>query len=162
MSSILIIALYEGDLLIAANSKSDIAIVKKELSSRFEMKNLGPANVMLDIEIRRDRTNRKLFTSQSEYTKEILGPFGMSDSKHVATPMDRSYSELVQHESAPANDVPYRQVIGSLMYLMIGCRPDLAFAIGKLSQHAEPPSGPSLLARAVLKLKPARAMIIWH
>ena len=64
----------------------------------------------------------------------------MSDSKHVATPMDRSYSELVQQESAPAKDLPYRQVIGSLMYLMIGSRPDLAFAIGKLSQHAESPS----------------------
>ena len=64
----------------------------------------------------------------------------MSDSKHAATPMDRSYSELVQQESAPEKDVPYRQVIGSLMYLLVGSRPDLAFAIGKLSQHAESPS----------------------
>ena len=64
----------------------------------------------------------------------------MSDSKHVSTPMDRSFSELVQQESTPANDVPYRQVIGSLMYLMIGSRPDFAFATGKLSQHAKSPS----------------------
>ena len=139
-SNILIIALYVDDLLISGNSKSEIAIIKKELSSRFEMKNLGPANVMLGIEIRRDRSNRKLFISQTEYTKEIHDRFGMSDSKHVTTPMDRSYSELVQQESDPAGDVPYRQVIGSLMYLMIGSRPDLAFAIGKLSQHAESPS----------------------
>ena len=64
----------------------------------------------------------------------------MSNSKQVATPIDRSYSELVQQESAPENDVPDRQVIGSLMYLMIGSIPDLAFAISKLSQHAESPS----------------------
>ena len=139
-SNVLVIALYVDDLLISGNSKSDIAIIKEELSSRFEMKNLGPANVMLGIEIQRDRPNRKLFISQSEYTKEILDRFGRSDSKSIATPMDRSYSELVQQQSSPANDVPYRQVIGSLMYLMIGSRPDLAFAIGKLSQHAESPS----------------------
>ena len=152
VSSILIIALYLDDLLIAGNSKSDVAIIKKELSSRFEMKNRGPANVMPGIEIRRDRTNRKLFISQSEYTKEILGRFGMSDSKHVATPMDRSYSGLVQQESAPANDEPYRQVIGSLMYLMVGSRSNLAFAIGKLSQHAESPSNFHLIsAKRVLR-----------
>ena len=134
------IALYVDDLLTSRNSKSDIAIIKKEQSARFEMKNLGPEHVILGIKIRRDRPNRKLFITQSEYTKEILGRFGMSDSKYVATPMDRSYSELVQPKSAPANDVPYRQVFGSLMYLMIGSEPDLAFVIGKLSQHAESPS----------------------
>ena len=116
------------------------------------MKNLAPANVMLGIEVRRERTNRKLFMSQSEYIKEILNRFGMSDSKYVATPRDRSYSELVQQESAPENDVPYRQVIGSLMYLIIGSRPDLAFAIGKLSQHPESPSNFHLIsAKRVLR-----------
>ena len=54
--------------------------------------------------------------------------------------MDRSHSELVRQESAPVNDVTYRKVIGSLMYLMIRSGPDLAFAINKLSQHAESPS----------------------
>ena len=92
----MVIALYVNDLLIYGNSKSDIAIIKRELSSRFEMKNLGPAHVMLGIEIQRDRPNRKLSISQSEYTEEILDRFGMSDSRHVVTPMDRSYSELVQ------------------------------------------------------------------
>ena len=102
----LIIALYVDDLLISGNFKSDIVIIKRELSSRFEMKNLGPAHVMLGVEIQRDRSNRKLFICQSEYTKEILDRFAMSDSKHVATPMDRSYSESVQQESAPTNDLP--------------------------------------------------------
>eukprot|EP00171_Calliarthron_tuberculosum_P014097 IDg14097t1 len=29
----------------------------------------------------------------------------------------------------PAEDVPYRQAVGSLMFVMVGTRPDLAFAI---------------------------------
>ena len=72
------------------------------------MKNLGPASVMLGIEIQRDRPNRKLFISQAEYTKEILDRFGMSDSKREAPQMDRSHSELVQQQSSPEKDVPYR------------------------------------------------------
>lgn len=34
---------------------------------------------------------------------------------------------------------PDREAIGSLMYLMIGTRPDLADAVGKLSQFNEKP-----------------------
>ena len=139
-SGILIIALYVDDLLIAGNSKSEIDAIKKELSDRFEMKDLGEAKVMLGIEIKRDRRNRQLFVSQSEYTQQVLERFGMSNSKHISTPMDRSYEELVNQDSPAAENIPYRQVIGSLMYLMIGSRPDLAFVIGKLSQHSESPN----------------------
>ena len=64
----------------------------------------------------------------------------MSDSKYVATSMDRSHFELMYQKSIPAQDVSYREAIRSLMYLMIGSRPDLASVIGKLSQHAETPS----------------------
>ena len=69
--------------------------------------------------------------------QETMDRFGMSDSKHVATPMNRSYSELIQQESSLVNDVQYQQVIGSLIHPMIGSISDLAFAIGNLLRHAE-------------------------
>ena len=139
-SKVLIIALYVDDLLIPGNSKSDICALKKGLFDKFETKDLGPARVMLDIKIRRDRAKCKFLVPQSEYTKEFLKLFCVSDSRHVSTPMDRSYFELVDQNSPLVDDVPYRQAIGSSMYLMIGSRPDLAFAIGKLSEHAENPN----------------------
>ena len=52
-SKTLIVALYVDDLLIAGNSKSDIAALKNDLSAMFEIQELGPANVMHGIEIRR-------------------------------------------------------------------------------------------------------------
>ena len=137
---ILILALYVDDLIIAGNSKSDISALKEKLYRKFEMKDLGLAKKMLGIEIKRDRAERKIFMSQSEYIKEILNSFDMVNSKKVSTPMDRSYFELVNQVSPPSGNVRYHQSIGSLMYLMIGSRPDLAFVIGKLSQHAENPS----------------------
>jgi len=108
------------------------------LTSQFEMKDLGQARVMLGIEITRDRKNRQLFISQHEYTLSILDRFGMEHSRSVATPMDKPGNSA--NDNGPAIDAPYRQAIGSLMYLMIGSRPDLAFAVGRLSQYSENPS----------------------
>ncbi len=138
-AGVLLIGLYVDDLLIAGSSRSEIALIKKKLSQRFEMKDMGTAKVILGIEVSRDRQKKKLFINQAEYTRSVLERFGMIDSKPVATPMDRSYHDNVTQESAVVDNVPYRQVIGSLMYLMITTRPDIAYAIGKLSQRNQNP-----------------------
>ncbi len=138
-SGIVLIALYVNGLLIAGSSITEVQSIKDKLSHRFEMKNMGEAKVILGIEISRNRKSRKLFINQSEYTQNVLERFGMINSKPVTTPMDRSYNEVTTQESELAHDVPYRQAIGSLMYLRIATRPDIAYAIGKLSQHSQNP-----------------------
>ncbi len=120
--------------------KSAVQYIKSQLSIRFEMKDLGISRVMLGIEIRRNRPNRKLFINQSEYTNTILERFGISCSKAVVTTMGKSYSELSELPSKPVRNVPYRQVIGSPMSLMIGTRSDSAYAIRRLSQHSQSPT----------------------
>ena len=133
-SGIVLIALYVDDLLIAGSSPVEVQSIKNKLSHRFEMKNMRTAKVILGIQIYRNRSTRRLFISQSEYTRNLLDSFGMINSKSVLTPMDLSYNDTsIKEELEPAHDVPYRQAIGSLMYLMITPRPDIAYAIGKLS-----------------------------
>ena len=64
----------------------------------------------------------------------------MSDSSPTATPMAQQSSKPPSDDSKPlSDDVPYRSAIGSLMYLMICTRPDLGFAVGRLSQYCENP-----------------------
>ncbi len=136
---ITLICLYVDDLLIAGSDKNDISKIKGELSSRFEMKDLGPATTMLGVEISRDRTAKKLFINQQEYTNTVLERFGMENSKPVATPMEKDDSSPTEDQRDLCKSIPYRQAIGSIMYLMICTRPDLAYAIGKLSQYSESP-----------------------
>jgi len=139
-TKVLIIALYVDDLLLVGNSKSDIMELKGEFKQRFEMKDLGPVAVMLGVEVTRDRTNRKLYISQKEYTEQVLSRFGMEQSRPVTTPMERISSKTMSEPSDPApTDVPYRQAIGSLIYLVTGSRPDIAFAVSRLSKYLENP-----------------------
>ena len=138
--NLLIIALYVDDLLIVGNSKSEIATLKGELSKRFEMKDLGPASIMLGIEITRDRPNRKLWITQQEYTTEVLKRFRMEETRTVSTPMDKStLAELDTIGDQASEGTPYRQAIGSLIYLVCCTRPDLAFTVRRLSQYLEKP-----------------------
>ncbi|UYV61251.1 hypothetical protein LAZ67_1004109 [Cordylochernes scorpioides] len=50
--------------------------------------------------------------------------------------------EQDDQEIEEMNKIPYRQTIGSLMYLMTGTRPDIAYAVSRVSQFMNNP-GPS-------------------
>ena len=95
---------------------------------------------MLGIEIKRDRRTRTLSISQREYTDQVLKRFGMENSKAVATPMVKSSTRHNSPDNEPLpTEVPYRQAIGSLIYLVSCTRPDLAFTIRYLSQFLDKP-----------------------
>ena len=112
----------------------------------FEMKDLGESRVCLGLEISRDRQNRRLHLSQPKYMQAVLERFSMHESKPVLTPMESSFpsrawrrSEELQH---PAVDVPYRQAIGSVMFLMTGTRPDISFDVCSLAKCCKAPLEP--------------------
>ena len=65
----------------------------------------------------------------------------MTDGKPVVTPMDghQTPSDL---DSKDIDCTMYRECIGSAMYLSVGSRPDIAFALSRLAQHVETPTEP--------------------
>lgn len=79
-NDIIIIGLYVDHLILVGNCKPVIDIIKAEFNQRFEMKDMGPVAVMLGIEIKRERANRKLYISQKECMEHILTRFGMEQS----------------------------------------------------------------------------------
>lgn len=87
------------------------------------------------IQVHRDLKNKILILEQPQYAEKLLRDHSMDQVTPVSTPIDGYTSIAVAHpEEARADQREYQRRIGSLMYLMIGTRPDLAFAIGKLSQ----------------------------
>ncbi|KAH9673800.1 hypothetical protein KPL70_018239 [Citrus sinensis] len=118
----------------------------------FEMKDLGPANKILGMQIHRDKNNMKIWLSQKNYLKKILRRFNMQDCKPISTPLPVNFK--LSSSMCPSNEaerkemsrVPYASAVGSLMFAMICTRPDIAQAVGAVSRYMGNPGGEHWIA----------------
>ena len=83
-----ILCLYVDDILIFGTNIDAIKEVKCFLSKSFDMKDLGEADVILNIKLIKGENGITL--SQSHYVEKILSRFGYVDSKPSPTPYDPS------------------------------------------------------------------------
>lgn len=81
-----IICLYVDDMLIFGTDQNQVDKTKEFLSSSFDMKDLGEAEVILSIRIKRG--NKGISISQSHYIEKILTKFNFVDCSPVQTHVD--------------------------------------------------------------------------
>jgi hypothetical protein len=81
-----ILCLYVDDILLFRTDLDLINQTKSFLSQSFDMKDLGDADVILNIKILRGENGISL--TQSHYVEKMLTRFNMMDCKPVATPYD--------------------------------------------------------------------------
>lgn len=74
--------------------------------------------------------------SQKKYVLDLLKKYKMEDCNPVNTPMDKDVT--FEKTDGDANQRrPHRELIGSLMYLAVATRPDIAHAVNVLAQYIE-------------------------
>ncbi|KAH9684888.1 Integrase catalytic domain-containing protein [Citrus sinensis] len=78
-NDLIILLLYVDDMLVAGPNKDRIQELQAQLAREFKMKNLGPANKILGMQIHRDKNNKKIWLSQKNYLKKILRHFNIQD-----------------------------------------------------------------------------------
>jgi hypothetical protein len=135
------IIVYVDDLILVCNNNDKLLQVKEELSRKFEMKDLGDLYFFLAMEVERDRAQRLLYMNEIGYLKEILKRFRMEACKAIGVSLDpktKLKKNVIKDDEMVK--VPYQQAVGSLMYVMLCTRPDLAYPISLVSQHMANPS----------------------
>ncbi|KIL57633.1 hypothetical protein M378DRAFT_16140, partial [Amanita muscaria Koide BX008] len=133
-----IIAVYVDDNMVLSDSLDLVTKTKSDLGSRFDMTDLGEVCWILNMEVTRNRQERTIRLSQSQYIEDILERHGMAECKPVHTPMD-SKLKLEKLHAPEVNVKEYQRLIGSLMYAAIATRFDIATAVGMLSRHSQAP-----------------------
>jgi hypothetical protein len=122
---------YVDEILIFGTSLDVINEVKTFLCQSFDMKDMGEADVILNIKL--IKGENVITLAQFHYVEKVLRRFGYKDSKPSPTPYDPSLV-LQKNKRIGRDQLRYSQMIGSLMYLASATRPDISFAVSKLSR----------------------------
>lgn len=115
------------DIIITGDDEEEIRVLKGQLSSEFEMKDLGQLKYFLGIEVLRSKGG--IFISQRKYILDLLATAGMLDYKPTDTPMVISHGLQMITGEKMTNRGQYQRLVGKLIYLS-HTRPDIAYAIG--------------------------------
>lgn len=134
----LIVAIYVDDILILWRDPNTLAKFEQSLSESFKMKDMGRAKQILGIRI--NQGDNFIELDQYAYIKSILERFNMENSKSADTPGETSVKLSAKPSEEEVNDerdidrIPYREAIGSLLYLSERTRPDISHMVTNLSR----------------------------
>ncbi|KAL2227396.1 UNVERIFIED_CONTAM: Retrovirus-related Pol polyprotein from transposon TNT 1-94 [Sesamum indicum] len=142
------LVLYVDDMLIASPSVHLISTLQRDLCKAFEMKDLGNAKQILGMNIARDRKQFLISLNQRSYLSNVLKKFSMENAKSTSVPLaahfqlSKEQCPKTASEIRKMENVPYSNLIGSIMFLMVCTRPDVAYSISCLSRFMSNPGPP--------------------
>ena len=141
-----IICVYVDDILLAASSSNLADTICAALHSKFQTTDVGTVEWFLGIRIYTSPDRRVIQLSQATYIKDILNSIPNADALSISpVPMDAHV--VLSTSMSPDNDIdreymstiPYRTVVGKLMYLMVCSRPDISFAVCTVARFLSNP-----------------------
>ena len=132
-----IVAVYVDDILVATENERTMSEIKRQISERFEIKDLGVLKSFLGVQVK--VMKNEIFIGQSGYTRNILEKFEMSEAKPISTPVDIS-AKVKQANSHPVDAKLYQSAVGKLLYLSNWTRPDITFAVNSVAKFNNSPT----------------------
>eukprot|EP00873_Tetraselmis_striata_P037639 jgi/Tetstr1/457903/TSEL_044421.t1 len=143
---ICIVLVYVDDILVVSDSVEWIRSAKSAIGAEFNMTDFGEAAFVLGMDLTRCWASGTIRLSQEQYTLELLEKYGMQDCSPAKTPMGSGhYTDLASASDADKAPLSredhetYRAILGSVNFLTMCTRPDLAFAISVLSRFQSAP-----------------------
>jgi Reverse transcriptase (RNA-dependent DNA polymerase)/gag-polypeptide of LTR copia-type/Integrase core domain/GAG-pre-integrase domain/Domain of unknown function (DUF4219) len=159
------IALYVDDLIVITENTEIMRQTKQDLMKRFDMKDMGPLHHILNISCIFDEESGRVGLSQEQYINKLIDKFGLADANVVSTPLDMS-SRLVKSDgvSAPVDKMLYQSLVGSLLYVALGTRPDIQHAVSTVAKYCSEPNQSHLTAakRILRYLKKTKEFALWY
>nr|GAT57284.1 predicted protein [Mycena chlorophos] len=137
----IIVVVHVDDMLSAASSSALNDEFKAQLRSKWTISDLGNASFCLGISIVRDPERRMLAISQTALIDRIIAQFGQ-DLYATTIPMEPKLllarptpndPPLSEEQRERLQRLPYRSLVGCLMYVAVGTRPDIAYAVNRLA-----------------------------
>eukprot|EP00268_Persea_americana_P067868 TRINITY_DN9389_c0_g1_i14.p1 TRINITY_DN9389_c0_g1~~TRINITY_DN9389_c0_g1_i14.p1 ORF type:complete len:382 (-),score=56.41 TRINITY_DN9389_c0_g1_i14:482-1627(-) len=148
-TGITILLVYVDDIIITGTDADMIHQLQASLHESFHMKDLGPLNYFLGLEVH--QFAKGIVLHQHKYALDLIEMAGLQGSAPVNTPVEVNV-KLQQDSGDPLFDPTlYRRLVGSLIYLTI-TRPDISYAVNLVSQFMTDPRHRHLaMVRRIIK-----------
>jgi hypothetical protein len=130
---------HVDDFLLAASDRDWCELVISDLQKCFPLRNLGDAQMFTGIEIMRNRVAHTIKIHQHRNVYDLLEKYRYLEAKPSKVPMDPGM-KLVKEGEPMADPLRYSGLVGSLLYLSICSRPDIAQAVGVLTRYMAKPA----------------------
>ena len=139
MVCLVLICLYVDDFRITADSRKVCEIIAGRIESTWRSKRQVGGTFYLGMGVDHDHDRGVLCVSQSAYIERMLDKFGMATCAPVDTPavpntkLTRPSQEAQQDQESQR--FPYREAVGSLLWLARATRPDILYAVCQCAAH---------------------------
>jgi hypothetical protein len=142
----LFLGLHVDDNLTIGNNLDECIELERKLNEKFPLKIMGDMEHYLGTTVKRDWKAGTISLGQVNYIDGLVALCNLEDAHPVLTPLplgvklSNEYCPELEEEMENMRKVPYREVIGGLMYIANGTRPDISYATNVLAQAASNPS----------------------
>ena len=92
------------------------------------------------MEIERKRDEKTVSLTQKKSTGAILRRFGMDQAREKSVPLGQETKLTREGKPLNTEEYPYRELFGSLLYLSVCTRADIAYSVGVLSRFMSNPT----------------------
>jgi hypothetical protein len=135
----IVIIVYVNDVPFLGAKIKDISSLKQCFMKIWECSDLGNVQEFLHMHIVKLKGHIKI--DQVDYLHKVLQHFKLLNAKSPPTLLPEGYQPKPNNSVAdPKLCSKFQQVIGSLLYIMIGTQPDIAYAVTKLLQFTANPN----------------------
>ncbi|CAB1113542.1 unnamed protein product [Ectocarpus sp. CCAP 1310/34] len=131
------IAIHVDDILYAGIERLAEMVVEA-LGDSLPTKNLGEVRFFLGCAFARDREAGTIEMSQESYIRSVLERFNVCRTSSIPASLTNDYRSVIEDEGA--GDVPFRDVVGSLMWIANQTRPDISNAVRAVARHSHEPN----------------------
>jgi reverse transcriptase-like protein/integrase-like protein/Pol polyprotein/LTR polyprotein gag-polypeptide-like protein len=136
-----ILVVYVDDMLIAGTQIASCNAVASELARKIEIVNKGEVKTFLGLNVTRNYPQHSISISQPGYIDRLLIRFNMTNARPASTPFESGTKLRFATTNDALCDIKlYQELTGSLNHLAVYSRPDIAFAVSKLSKFNSNPT----------------------
>ena len=146
----IIVGVYVDDVVILYKSTADLKWLIKKISEKFKFKNMGKLKTILGLEVHQYPSGN-ITICQKSYIERMAEKFGITpNEKRAHTPLVQSHDLYDFETDEPVSSSEYRSVVGAIMYVATGTRPDISHSISKLARFSIDPR--AMHMKAALRL----------